>query len=373
MGYNFPIVCRLLQWQRRNSIKTVYWGQIGGSDFADGHLRHDQVKKYYQSAGEDPTMTSDIVGRPPTNQYCGGGGGGVVPCFLSDTRRMRGAESRALATVLLQRAGGRRRRREEGVALNDGGRPGSFNDERKVDALLHHPGYRLRLWTLTFGYPLCPLCLPLHPAWEEGAIARGGLLLLSPPRATGMRTDIVDDDPLPPLAFCTLRCTFCLTSRYWLEFYYPQGISGESTNDRNHDTKGVTTRFPLPAPSGDDNAAPPDHLLRSRRCWGGNVAVPALRSCQGVDDGKEGDGGVGHAMELSGARLPRCGGVEERHWGCGLLGVALPGQEGNSIRLKQGSDNQHVVGWGCVAMHGGGGRHGICQGGHCCDSARRRL
>ena len=37
----------------------------------------------YRSVGEDPTMSSDIVGSPLTDQYCGGegggGGGGVVP------------------------------------------------------------------------------------------------------------------------------------------------------------------------------------------------------------------------------------------------------------------------------------------------------
>ena len=162
-------------------------------------------------------MTSDIVGRPPTDQYCGGGGGGggVVPRFLSDASRMRGAESPALAAVLLQRAGGRRRRRrwEEGVALNDGGRPGSFYDEREVEALLHHLGYRLRLWTLTFGYPPRPSCLPLRPAREEGAIARGGSSSSSPLRAVRilLRTAIVDD-ALPPSAFCALPCAFCPTS-----------------------------------------------------------------------------------------------------------------------------------------------------------------
>ncbi len=51
-------------------------------------------------------------------------------------------EPRMLTTVvLLQRACGKRRRREEGVTLNDGGRPGSFDNERKVNALLHHLGY----------------------------------------------------------------------------------------------------------------------------------------------------------------------------------------------------------------------------------------
>ena len=76
-------------------------------------------------------MTSDIVGRPPTNQYCGGGGGaeGVFLHFPSNTCRLRGVESCALATMLLQRAGRMRRRWEEGVALNNSGRPGSFDDK----------------------------------------------------------------------------------------------------------------------------------------------------------------------------------------------------------------------------------------------------
>jgi hypothetical protein len=33
--------------------------------------------------------------------------------------------------------------------------------------------------------------------------------------------------------------------------------------------------------------------------------------------------------------------------GCGSAGAALPGQEGSSVRLEKGSDNQHVV-WGGV-------------------------
>jgi hypothetical protein len=48
--------------------------------------------------------------------------------------------------------------------------------------------------------------------------------------------------------------------------------------------------------------------------------------------------------------------VEEWYWGCGLLGVTLPGQEGNSVRLKKGSDNQHVVEgdvWQCTGEGGG--------------------
>ncbi len=88
-----------------------------------------------------------------------------------------------------------------------------------------------------FGYPPCPLCLPLRPAWEEGAIVRGGSLLLSPSlsRAIGifLRTTVVDD-ALPPLSFCALQCAFCPTSTYWLEFYYRQGSSGGSTNNRNN-------------------------------------------------------------------------------------------------------------------------------------------
>jgi hypothetical protein len=52
-----------------------------------------------------------------------------------------------------------------------------------------------------------------------------------------------------------------------------------------------------------------------------------------------GDGGGGRAVELSGAQRPCGGGAKERHWGCGLLSAALPGQEDNGIRLKKGSDN----------------------------------
>ena len=90
-------------------------------------------------------MSSNIVGRPPTDQYCGGGGGGwgggVVPCFSSNARCMHGVESRVLAIMLLQRAGGRRRWWEEGIAINDSGHPGSYDNKHEVDALLHHLGY----------------------------------------------------------------------------------------------------------------------------------------------------------------------------------------------------------------------------------------
>jgi hypothetical protein len=70
-----------------------------------------------------------------------GGGQVVVPRFSANVRRLRGSESCAVPTVLLHRAGGRRRSSEEGIALNDGGRPGSFNNECKVDGLLLHLVY----------------------------------------------------------------------------------------------------------------------------------------------------------------------------------------------------------------------------------------
>ena len=41
--------------------------------------------------------------------------------------------------------------------------------------------------------------------------------------------------------------------------------------------------------------------------------------------------------------------------GCGLLDAALPGQEGSSVRLRKGSNNQHVVGGGRVARRRVGG------------------
>jgi hypothetical protein len=117
---------------------------------------------------------------------------------------------------------------------------------------------------------------PLRPAWEEGAIAHGGSLLLSPLRAIQifLHTAVIDD-VLPSLAFCALWCTFCRMSRYLLEFYYRLRSSGGSTNDRNEDDEGATAHV-LPLPRGDNDAAPPDHLLWSRRCWGGGIATPSL-------------------------------------------------------------------------------------------------
>ena len=53
------------------------WQQIGGSDYANGHIHHVLLKKYYQSAEEDLTMTLDIVGLPPNAQYCEGGEGAL--------------------------------------------------------------------------------------------------------------------------------------------------------------------------------------------------------------------------------------------------------------------------------------------------------
>ena len=89
---------------------------------------------------------------------------------------MHWAESRALATVLLQRASGRRRRREEGVACNNGSRPSSF-DNKRVDTLLHHLGYRLWLWALTFGYLPCPVPPP-PPCSGEGRNSMRGIIII---------------------------------------------------------------------------------------------------------------------------------------------------------------------------------------------------
>ena len=110
-------------------------------------------------------------------------------------------------------------------------------------------------------------------------------------------------------------------------------------------------------------------------CQAGMTLLPILITCcgRGVDGmtalqrphygvvgasttGRKGDGGVGRAAELSGAQRLGGGRAEERHWGCGLSGAALLGQEGNGIRLKKGSDNQHIVGggvWQCTEVGGG--------------------
>ena len=232
------------------------------------------------------------------------------------------AASNALASVLPQRAGGRRRRRrrrrreEEGVALDGGGCPGSFfedkyeYDERKADTLLHKLGHRL--WsTLAFGYPPCPSCCfpPLHTAREEeGAIAPcGGLSmplpslspLPSPSPSRGavgrrfLRTTVIDG-ALPTSAFRALRRAFRPTSRYWSEFYHHRLRNSELTNDQdnddNDDDEGATRRrkrrrtttdnnnpssfashnIPLPA---DDDTALPDQLLRRSKLLLEQVAL----------------------------------------------------------------------------------------------------
>ena len=41
--------------------------------------------------------------------------------------------------------------------------------------------------------------------------------------------------------------------------------------------------------------------------------------------------------------------------GCGSVGAVFPGQEGSGVRLKKGSDNQHVVGGACDKARDGGG------------------
>jgi hypothetical protein len=137
---------------------------------------------------------------------------------------------------------------KEGAVFNDGGRPGSFNNKRKVNAL--------HLWALTFWYPLCPTCLPLHPAQEEGTIVCGRLSLplplLSRTIEIFLQTAVVDDTlPPSPLVFCALRCGFYLTSRYWLKFYYRQGSIDGLPNNHNGVDEGATTRSPFPTPSGD--------------------------------------------------------------------------------------------------------------------------
>ena len=157
---------------------------------------------------------------PPINIVREGKGEGALSpasCLMPLHR----VESCALATMLLQRASGRKRKREEGIALSDGGHPGSFINKRKVDALLRHLGYRLWLWTLTFGYLLCPLCL------KEGFIVHGGSLLPPPSHTVGIFF-------APPLLM--MRCPHrhsalcaCPMLRYWLELYYQEGSSSGST------------------------------------------------------------------------------------------------------------------------------------------------
>ncbi len=93
-------------------------------------------------------------------------------------------------------------------------------------------------------------------------------------------------------------------------------------------------------------------------CGQGIVGVAGLKCkhCgvfRALTTGRKGNVGVGRAAELSGAQRPRSGRAEERHWGCGLSGGALLGQEGKGVRLKKGSDNQHV-------LRGGG--HGNARG-----------
>ena len=86
-----------------------------------------------------------------------------------------------------------------------------------------------------------------------------------------------------------------------------------------------------------------------------------------------GNCGVGRATELSRARRLRGVGAEGRHWGCGSLGAALPGQDSNDVRLKKEVTINMFLGegvWQCVGV---GGEQGVCHGGHCCASARRRL
>jgi len=64
-----------------------------------------------------------------------------------------------------------------------------------------------------------------------------------------------------------------------------------------------------------------------------------------------------------------------------VLGVALPGHECIGVRLKKGSDNQHVLYGFCHGPHQKrrpsrqqkrrGGVH--CKDGRCCAAVRRRL
>ena len=142
-----------------------------------------------------------------------------------------------------------------------------------------------------------------------------------------------------------------------MEFYYRWGSTGGSTKDCNNNDEVATAWVALPAPSRDDNAAPPDHLLRSWHCRGDGVAMPALRSCWGVDNGKEGQ-----------CRCWACQGVVQgatsTRWWCRIAAFGVwvversvfPGQESISVRLKKGSDSQHVVGggaWHCAGVGGG--------------------
>ena len=60
-------------------------------------------------------------------------------------------------------------------------------------------------------------------------------------------------------------------------------------------------------------------------------------------------------------------------WGgaCGLSGAALPGQEASGVRLKNRSDNQHIVEEG--KWQGVWGGHHVHHGGRCHAAAGRRF
>lgn len=58
--------------------------------------------------------------------------------------------------------------------------------------------------------------------------------------------------------------------------------------------------------------------------------------------------------------------------GCRSSSAALPGQEASRGRLKNRSDNQHIVG-GRVARRGGGGGHCVHHGERCHAVASRRF
>lgn len=154
---------------------------------------------------------------------------------LTTTRKMRQMAAYQLALLLLQRSG---RHQYNMLSSDISGSDTTTVDEKEADELLNKLGYKLRLSSSAFGYPLC-CCqhananneLPLH----------------------------IIDNILPSEVFDAVKHSFRSDSKYWSEVYSKVNAKcclswiGNDDSIEYRRNKFVSHNIPLPTDSSRDN------------------------------------------------------------------------------------------------------------------------